>query len=174
MPLKAQGAFTLIWENIGKLDKALSIWLGDHSGPTMSSPSVSPYFSLLTQLADTAAELRNVDGLIKYAPRAEERASHYGHSLFLGIARRARGIEQLLTADYAQAQVSLQQALALFQKYGARWQMGRTLFGLGELALAQSNAAGARDHFSAALSHFESLKAVRYIAETRSALERVP
>ncbi len=173
MPLKAQGEFTLIWENIGKLDGALSIWLGGNSGPTKSTPSVSPYFSLLTQLADTAAELRDLARLKEYAPRAEERASHYGHSLFLGVARRARGIEQLLTGDHARAQDSLHQALALFQKYHARWQIGRTLLALGELALAQSNPLEARACYSEALAQFNSLGAVRYIEQAQNALERL-
>lgn len=173
MPLKAQGEFTLIWQNIGKLDEALSIWLGGHSGPTKSTPSVSPYFSLLTQLADTAAELRDLARLQEFAPRAEERALHYGHSLFLGIARRARGIERFLVRDYAQSEAYLQQALASFQKHKARWQIGRTQLALGDLALARSNISEARDDYSGALANFEGLRAVRYIDQARNALDRV-
>lgn len=155
--MKAQGEFTLTWERIQKLGQGSSLWLGEHT--------------LLAQLADTAAELRNLDGLQEYAPRAEERALHYGHSLFLGIARRARGIERLLVGDHAPSEAYLRRALALFQKHGARWQIGRTQLALGDLALARSNISEARDDYSSALAEFESLRAVRYIAQARNALK---
>lgn len=51
----------------------------------------------------------------------------------------------------------LSQALELLRGLDTRWQIGRTLFELGELAQTRGEAAGAREHFSRALTAFEEL-----------------
>ena len=89
-------------------------------------------------LADTAVELRDVDALRKYAQPLETLASRDNHRLYLAIAHRAIGVEHRLAGEHAPAEARLRQALELFTKVGARWQIGRTLFELGELNLIHS------------------------------------
>jgi len=89
-------------------------------------------------LADTAVELRDMDALRKYAQPLETLASRDNHRLYLAIAHRAIGVEHRLAGEHAPAEARLRQALELFTKVGARWQIGRTLFELGELNLIQS------------------------------------
>jgi hypothetical protein len=61
--------------------------------------------------------------------------------------------------------------LELFRGLDTRWQIGRTLFELGELAAARGEAAGAREHFTLALAAFEEMKAAPDAARARAALE---
>jgi len=63
--------------------------------------------------------------------------------------------------EYTAAEARLAQALAVFRELDTRWQSGRTLFDLGELAVAQGNFAAARDHFSGALAAFTAMGAAR-------------
>ena len=84
-------------------------------------------------LADTAVEMRDSSGLYKYAPLLEELANRDKHKLYLAIAHRAYEFAHRLEGKHAEAETQLKQALELFTKLGARWQIGRTLFELGEL-----------------------------------------
>ena len=120
-------------------------------------------------LADTAAELRDADALRKYAPQLESLASRDNHRLYLGIACRALGVGHRLAGESAAAETRLKQALGLFTKLGARWQIGRTLFELGELNLAGSRVK-AREHYSQALGAFEEIQAEPNAERTRLAL----
>jgi hypothetical protein len=65
----------------------------------------------------------------------------------------------------------LKQALELFTKLGARWQIGRTLFELGELSLNLSKKKPkAREYFAQALGSFEEIQAAPNAERTRAAL----
>jgi tetratricopeptide (TPR) repeat protein len=128
---------------------------------------------LYAMLADAAAQQRDAAALRQYAPLAEETARRFGHKLYQAIAHRAWGVAHRLAgrSAYAEAEARLNQALALFHELDTRWQVGRTLFELGELAQAQQNIAGARDHFAHALAAFEELQANPDAARTRAAME---
>ncbi len=129
--------------------------------------------AMYTMLADVAALQRDEAAVRQYAPLAEECSRHYGHALYQAIASRAWGVAHRLAGEHAEAEARLKQALEYFRGLGVRWQMGRTLFELGELALAQNNIREARDHFSQALSAFEEMKAAPDAARTRAALQSV-
>jgi hypothetical protein len=120
-------------------------------------------------LADTAVELRDQEALRKYAPELEELADRDQHKLYLAIAHRAIGVAHRLAGEHAAAETRLQQALGLFTKLSARWQIGRTLFELGELSL-DTSPARAREYYSQALGSFEEIRAAPNAERTRLAL----
>jgi len=120
-------------------------------------------------LADTAAELRDVEALRKYAPPLENLAERDNHRLYLGIAYRALGVWHRLVGEHAAAESRLIQALELFTKLGARWQIGRTQFELGELNVSISPRK-AREYYSQALGSFEEIQAAPNTGRTRMAL----
>ncbi|MGH2523388.1 MAG: tetratricopeptide repeat protein, partial [Anaerolineales bacterium] len=95
----------------------------------------------------------------------------YGHKLYLGIAHRAWGVAHRLAHEYAQSEARFQQALELFRQLDTRWQIGRTLFELGELSAARMDTAEAQDYFLRALARFEELRAAPDAARTRAALQ---
>ena len=122
-------------------------------------------------LADTAVEMHDLNALHKYAPQLEELADRDKHKLYLAIAHRALGVAYRLEGRHTEARTRLKQALDLFTKLGARWQMGRTLFELGEWNLSQpEKKIQAREYFSLALSLFEEIQAVPNAERTRAAL----
>lgn len=122
-------------------------------------------------LADTAMEMRDLDALRKYAPYLEELANRDKHRLYLAIAHRALGVAHRLAGERAEAGNRLKQALELFTKLGTRWQIGRTLFELGELNLEQSKkGTKAREYLAQALGSFEEIQAVPNAERTRLAL----
>lgn len=120
-------------------------------------------------LADTAVELHDVDALHKYAPPLEELALRDNHRLYLAIAHRAHGVAHRLAGEHIAAETRLRQALDLFTKLGARWQIGRTLFELGEANLSHSPVK-AREYYSQSLGSFEEIQATPYAEQTRAAL----
>lgn len=120
-------------------------------------------------LTDTAAELRDLDALRKYASHLEQLAGRDNHRLYLAIAYRALGVEHRLAGEHAAAENQLKQALGLFTKLGTRWQIGRTLFELGELNLTDSHMK-AREYYSQALGSFEEIQAVPNVERSRVAL----
>jgi tetratricopeptide (TPR) repeat protein len=123
-------------------------------------------------LVDTAAELRDVDALRKYSPQLQKLASRDNHRLYLAIAYRALGVGHRLAGEHTEAENHLKQALGLFTKLGTRWQIGRTLFELGELNLAHSRMK-AREYYSQALGSFEEIQAAPNAERTRVALNKV-
>lgn len=157
----AEGEFALVSQHLeGALKKDVLLDFvptGDHD--------------LYAVLVDGAAQQRNRQDLQKYAPLAEETAAHIGHKLYLGIAHRAWGVAHTIAGKYPQAEARLQQALEIFATYPAPWQIGRSLFEMGELAQAQGNQEQAHHHYSGALTAFEELDAAPYAARTRAALE---
>jgi len=120
-------------------------------------------------LADTAVELRDSEALRKYAPELEKMASRDNHRLYLAIAYRALGVGHRLAGEHAPAETRLRQALELFTKLGARWQIGRTLFEFGELNLTHARPK-AREYYSQALGAFEEIHAAHNAERTRIAL----
>jgi tetratricopeptide (TPR) repeat protein len=122
-------------------------------------------------LADTALELRDLAALQRYVPKLEQLASRDNHPLYLAIAHRARGGLQRLAGESARAEASLKQALEIFSRLGTRWQMGRTLLELAELALARSKKPKAREHFTRALAAFEELQALPDAEKARLRLD---
>jgi tetratricopeptide (TPR) repeat protein len=108
--------------------------------------------------------------LRQYAPQAEELAVRHGHVLYQAIAHRAWGVAHRLAGEYAASENRLNQALELFRGLDARWQIGRTLFELGQLATDRASTAEARDFFTRALAAFEEMCAAPDVARTRAAL----
>jgi tetratricopeptide (TPR) repeat protein len=125
---------------------------------------------LYSMYLDLAVRQRDETALRQYAPLAEETAVRDDHILHQASAHRAWGVLHQLQGEYAAADGRLYQALGLFQRLGTRWQIGRTLYELGELAQARTDTAGARDYFSRALTMFEDMKAVTDMARTQAAL----
>lgn len=123
-------------------------------------------------LADTAAELRDLDAVLKYAPTLEQLASRDNHRLYLAVARRAMGVAHWLAGEQIEAESHLREALSLFTKLGTRWQIGRTLFALGELHLTRSKEK-AREYYSQALGAFEEIRAVPDAERTRLVLNEL-
>lgn len=126
---------------------------------------------LYAMFADLAVQQRDEAALRQYAQLAEATAARDGHILHQASAHRAWGVLHWLQADYEAAKARLNQALELFQGLETRWQIGRTLYELGELAQAQTDPVSARDYFSHALASFEEMKAVPDMVRTRAALE---
>jgi tetratricopeptide (TPR) repeat protein len=124
-------------------------------------------------LADTAAELRDVEALRNYAAPLEHLSERDSHRLYLGIAHRALGVLHGLAGEHAAAERRLLQALDLFTELGARWQIGRTQFELGELNISLSPQK-AREHYSQALASFEEMQAAPDAERTSLALSSLP
>jgi hypothetical protein len=153
----AEGEFALVRQQLEIALGKSAAWVGEHD--------------LYAMLADAAAQQRDEAALRRYAPLAEESAARYDHKLYQAIAHRAWGIAHRLAGEEAEPRLS--QALALFQQLGTRWQVGRTLYELGELAVARRDAARARDYYGRALALFEVLKAAPDAVRTRAALEAI-
>jgi tetratricopeptide (TPR) repeat protein len=132
-------------------------WAGDHD--------------FLATLVDNAAIQREEAVIRQYAPRAEALANDLGHGLYQATVHRAWGVAHRLAGEYAESEARLNQALEIFGGLGTRWQMGRTLFELGELAAARQQPNDARDYYSRALVDFQAMRAAPDCARTRSALE---
>jgi tetratricopeptide (TPR) repeat protein len=153
----AEGEFALVRQILeGALDLPAE-WIGDHDMHVM--------------LADVAASQRDLAGIQKYAPQAEELAGLYQHKLYQAITQRAWGVAHRLTGDYIKSEAKLTKALDLFRQMNTRWQVGRTLFEMGELARARSAPVEAQRWFSEALSEFEEMNAQIDVKRTRIAFE---
>jgi tetratricopeptide (TPR) repeat protein len=152
----AEGEFALVrnYLEIG-LNKTAE-WIGEHD--------------LYAMLSDAAAQQRDESALRKYAPLAEELASRYDHKLYQAIAHRAWGVAHRIAGQHAESKARLNKALELFQQLDTRWQIGRTLFELGELALSLDEKETAHEHFSRALSTFSAMGAMPDATHTREKL----
>jgi len=153
----AEGEFVLVRKYLEIALGKTASWIGEHD--------------LYAMLADAAAQQGDAAALEQYAPLVEELAARYGHKLYQAIAHRARGVAHRLAGRTVQAEERLKQALELFETLNTRWQIGRTLFELGELALrAPSGNEAAREYFSRAFSAFEEMGAVPDATRTREKL----
>jgi len=121
-------------------------------------------------LVDVAAMQGDEAAIRQYAPSAEELAVRHGHVLYHAIVHRAWGVAHRCAGEYEDAEARLSQALEMFWGLDARWQIGRTLFALGELATARRNASEARDYFTRALAAFEEMQAAPDVARASTAL----
>ena len=152
----AEGEFALVRHYLEIAIGKTAAWVGEHD--------------LYAMLADAAAQQCDVAALQHYAPLAAELAARYDHKLYQAIAHRAQGVEHRLAGRTDEAENRLQQALELFQPLAAHWQIGRTLFELGECALSRAENARAHEHFRRALAAFEKLGAAPDAARTREKL----
>ena len=156
----AEGEFALVGQHLSQaLHKESSAMTGVHD--------------LYAMLADAAAQQRDEAALHEYTPLLEESAASLDHTLYLAIAHRAWGVIYLLEGEYAQAEARLNQALDLFQELETRWQIGRTLYELAELAQAQAEPNQVRDYLSRALVTFEDLEALPDMARTQVAMREL-
>ena len=121
-------------------------------------------------LVDLAVQERDEVGLRQYAPLAEEMALRDEHLLFQAGSHRAWGVLHRLEGKYEKAEARLNQALEMFQGLDTRWQIGRTLYELAELALARADHTEARNYYSRALVAFENMGANPDADRTRDAL----
>ena len=149
----AEGEFVLVRKYLEIALNKTAAWVGEHD--------------LYALLADVAAQQRDESALQKYAPLAEEFASHYDHKLYQAIAHRAFGVAHRLAGQYPEAEIRLNRALELFQKLETHWQIGRTFTELGEVARSRAENTAAREHFSHALSAFEVISALPDAVRTR-------
>lgn len=122
-------------------------------------------------LLDLAVQQGDAVRLREFAPVVAEMARGLGHRLYQAVADRALGVAHRLTHQYAQAETHLAQALHSFETLETRWQVGRTLIELAELARAQSDTARAHSYFADALRAFEAQGARPAAERTRSVLE---
>lgn len=159
----AEGEFALMQQH---LEAALKL------SSSAGSASAGDH-DVYAMLVDGAAQQRDPVGLQKYALLAEETARSIDHKLHLAIAYRAWGVAHTLAGEYPQAEARFKQALDIFDDYPAPWQIGRSLFEMGELARLQMKPEQASDYYSRALSAFEELHAAPYAARARTALENV-
>lgn len=114
---------------------------------------------------------RDETSLRQCAPMAEETAIRDEHILYQAAAHRAWGVLLHLQGEYEGAETRLKQALVLFEGLETRWQIGRTLYELGDLYRTMADAAKAQDCFYHALARFEEMGAAPDIARTQAALE---
>ncbi len=151
------GEFALVRQELEVALHPAASWLGDHD--------------VYAALVDVAVMQRDEAGIHQYAPLAEELAVRYGHTLYQAIAHRAWGVAHRLAGKHTEAEARLTRALELFGGLNTCWQIGRTLFEMGELAVAQAQAEQARDCFTRALGSFTDMRAAPDMARTRAALE---
>jgi tetratricopeptide (TPR) repeat protein len=161
--LQAKGEFALLSQN---LKTAF-----DKPGQPVKRGTMAHDHHMYMLLADTAAHLRDADALRQYTPRLEELAIRDGHQLYLAIAQRSWGVAQRLDGEHDEAITRLTNALELFRGLGTRWQIGRTLFELGDLGMERGDKDNARNYFSLALEAFEAMKSLPDVERTRAALE---
>jgi tetratricopeptide (TPR) repeat protein len=153
----AEGEFALVGQHLKQAFLKDSRGLtGDHD--------------LYAMLADAAAQQRDAAALQEYTPLLEETAAPLDHILYLAITHRSWGVIHLLEGEYAEAEARLNQALELFQELETRWQIGRTLYELADLAQARGEPALARDYYSQALVKFEDIEALPDMARTQAAM----
>lgn len=151
-----------------KLEPAL-----DLSGQPVKRGTMAHEHIVYMMLVDSAATARDRETILKYAPLLEELAVRDDHQPYLAIAFRASGTAHRLAKEYDRAEERLQQALKIFNALELRWQRGRTLYEMGELALARDNSNLSQELFSQALNEFESIQAMPDAERTRVALDKI-
>ena len=152
----AEGEFALVRKYVEVALQRTSMLIGEHD--------------LYAMMVDAAAEQGDAAALQQYAPLAEQSAARHDHKLYLAVAHRAWGVAHRLAGQVPQAEARLSQALALFEALDTRWQIGRTLLELGELALSHADREAARHYMSRALATFDEVGAAPYAARTRDRL----
>lgn len=163
MPGQAEGEFALVKKN---LEAAASL-----PGQPVKRGTMAHAHNVYAILADSAVQLRDLDVLRQYTPLLEELAARDGHRLFQAVARRAWGVTYRLEGEHSKAVACFESALGIFEELKTRWQMGRTLFEMGELAQDRDDQAAARQHFNRALAEFEAMRAMPDAGRTQLALQ---
>ncbi len=161
--MQAQSEFALIKD---RLVPALEL-----PGQPVKRGTMAHEHIVYMMLADSAARVGDEAAIREYAPTLEELAIRDNHQPYLAIAQRAWGVAHRLAGEHAEAEARLEQALELFNDLKFQWQYGRTLFELGQLAYARSDADRARDYYSQALAAFEEMGAEPDITRTNDAIE---
>jgi tetratricopeptide (TPR) repeat protein len=123
-------------------------------------------------LVDSASRAADESAIRKYAPHLEELAVRDDHKPYQAVAHRAWGIAHRLSGEHKKAAERLEAALSIFEGLEMPWQTGRTLYELGELALAQTEGGAALGYFTRAQEMFEQLGAKPDIARTTAKLEK--
>jgi tetratricopeptide (TPR) repeat protein len=160
LPLVAESEFALVRDYLDAASKR----------PVSSRGLLFHDNELYAMFAHLGVQQRDEAALRQYAPLAEETAMRDGHILHQAGAHRAWGVLHRLQGEYPAAECRLNRALGLFQGLGTRWQIGHTLYELGELAQAQADPAGAHDYFARALAAFKEMQAVPDMARAQAAL----
>lgn len=151
-----------------RLEPALGL-----SGQPVKRGTMAHEHIVYMMLVDSAANARDKEAILKYAPLLEELAVRDDHQPYLAIAYRASGVAHWLEKEYEGGEERLQRALKVFEELGLRWQHGRTLYELGELALARGSDDLSCELFSQALDEFESIQAMPDAERTRVALDKI-
>ena len=161
LPLLAEGEFALVGDYLEAAGKK------PVSARGLLFHDTELYFMYL----DLAVLQRDEAALRQYAPLAEETAARDDHILYQAVAHRGWGVMHRLQGEYAAAETCLSQALELFQGLETRWQIGRTLYELAEVALGRTDPAEARGYFLSALEAFDEMGAMPDMARTQAALD---
>jgi tetratricopeptide (TPR) repeat protein len=143
------------------------------SGQPVKRGTMAHEHIVYMMLVDSAARAGDEDTIRQYAPKLEELALRDQHQPYLGIAHRAWGVAHRLAGEYSEAEQRLEAALEIFEGLGTKWQIGRTIFAMGELALAKSENEAARANFVRAQEMFKEMGAGPDTARTAVALDRI-
>jgi tetratricopeptide (TPR) repeat protein len=122
-------------------------------------------------LVDSAARAGDEDTIRSYAPKLEELAERDDHKPYLAVAHRALGVAHRLAGEYSEAESRLEKALEIFEELEIRWQVGRTLFELGELAMEKTDGGAAQTYFSRAQEVFKEMGARPDLIRTQAKIE---
>jgi tetratricopeptide (TPR) repeat protein len=165
LPVQAESEFALV---IDKLEPALKL-----SGQPVKRGTMAHEHIVYMMLVDSAARAGDEATIRKFAPRLEELALRDDHQPYLAVAHRAWGVAHRLAGEFTDAETRLAKALNIFEALGTDWQTGRTLYELGELALAQLDGGAAHKYFTRALDLFEELEAKPDIVKTAAVIEKL-
>ncbi len=162
MPRLAEGEFALVREH---LDKALQ---GSNDPVRWGSAVTDLDYDVF--YADASARARDRVGLERFTEKAEHGAERLGHRLYMGIARRARGVLLLLDGQPKQAIARYDEALTIFAPLRTRWQMGVTQAERAQAHATLGDLASARSDWGQALAAFDSIGARPAAEDARRAL----
>lgn len=161
--MQAKGEFAQVTQNIETARRT--------SGQPVKRGTMAHEHHMYMLLSEAAVQRRDATALQQSLPRLEELARRDEHKLYLAIALRARGVAHRLAEAYPEAEICLDQALEMFSELDTRWQLGRTLFEMGELAVTRSDPVAARQHYQRALGEFEALQAMPDVERAQGALQ---
>lgn len=154
--MTGEGEFALIKQYLENALHTSTSWMGTHD--------------VYAALVDVAAVHYDEAVIRQYAPQAEDLAMRHGHALYQAVIDRAWGVAHRLAGEYDAAAVQLNRALAILRGLGARWQIGRTLYELGQLAVTQGYRDSAHAHFIQALAAFETMRAAPDVERVKAAI----
>jgi tetratricopeptide (TPR) repeat protein len=141
------------------------------SGQPVKRGTMAHEHIVYMMLVDAAARAGDDATIRQFAPKLEELALRDNHKPYLAVAHRAWGISHRLAGEYSGAEARLKKALEIFEELDTRWQIGRTLFEMGELALVMANGEAAHSYFSQAHDLFEELGAKPDMIRTQAKIE---